>query len=62
MNRKPKVLILTPVYNESAGLASYEEAVRATLLARTDCDVRVLFVEDGSVDDSWSRIRALFKP
>jgi len=59
MNRKPNVLILTPVYNESAGLASYEEAVRATLLARTDCDVRVLFVEDGSTDDSWSRIRAL---
>jgi len=59
MNRKSKVLILTPVYNESAGLAAYEEAVRATLLARTDCDVRVLLVEDGSSDDSWSRIRAL---
>ena len=59
MNRKPKVLILTPVYNESAGLATYDEAVRATLLARTDCEVRVLFVEDGSTDDSWSRICAL---
>jgi len=59
MNRKPKVLILTPVYNESDGLAAYEEAVRTTLLARTDCDVRVLLVEDGSIDDTWSRIRAL---
>ncbi len=59
MNRKPKVLILTPVYNENDGLAAYEEKVRATLLARTDCDVRVLLVEDGSTDDSWSRIRAL---
>src|ERR1700746_3013147 len=59
MNRKPKVLILTPVYNESDGLAAYEEGVRTTLLARTDCDVRVLLVEDGSTDDSWSRIRAL---
>jgi len=59
MNRKPKVLILTPVYNESDGLAAYEEAVRTTLLARTDCDVRVLFIEDGSIDDTWSRVRAL---
>lgn len=59
MNRKPNVLILTPVYNESAGLDAYEAAVRQVLLARTDCDVHVLFVEDGSSDDSWARICAL---
>jgi glycosyltransferase involved in cell wall biosynthesis len=59
MNRKPKVLILTPVYNESAGLDAYEAAVRQTLLARPDCDVHVLFIEDGSSDDSWARISAL---
>jgi glycosyltransferase involved in cell wall biosynthesis len=59
MNRKPKVLILTPVYNEAAGLEAYEAAVRQVLLSRTDCDLRVLFIEDGSTDDSWARIRAL---
>ena len=59
MNRPPKVLILTPVYNETAGLDAYEEAVRNVLLTRTDCEVRVLFVEDGSSDDSWARICAL---
>ena len=59
MNRKRNVLVLTPVYNESAGLDAYEAAVREVLLARTDCDVHVLFIEDGSSDDSWTRICAL---
>ena len=55
----PIVLILTPVYNETAGLAAYEQAVRETLLSRTDCRVRVLFIDDGSTDDSWAQISAL---
>lgn len=42
-NRLPLVLILTPVYNESAGLEAYESAVTRTLLSRSDCDVRVGF-------------------
>ena len=54
--RLPVVLVLTPVYNESAGLSEYEDAVRRTLLSRTDCIVRVLLIEDGSSDDSWRRI------
>ena len=57
--RTPTILILTPVYNETAGLAAYEQAVRDTLLARTDCSVRVLFIDDGSTDDSWEQIRGL---
>ena len=54
--RQPNVLVLTPVYNETAGLPAYEDAVRQTLLSRTDCRVRVLFIEDGSSDDSWRQI------
>jgi len=57
-NGLPVVLILTPVYNEADGLAAYEDAVQRTLFARTDCAVRVLFIDDGSEDDSWPRIRA----
>jgi dolichol-phosphate mannosyltransferase len=57
--RPPVVLILTPVYNETAGLAAYEEAARTTLLSRTDCSVRVLFIEDGSTDASWETIREI---
>jgi glycosyltransferase involved in cell wall biosynthesis len=55
--RTPTVLILTPVYNETAGLAAYEHAVRGILLSRTDCSVQVLFIDDGSTDDSWEKIR-----
>jgi glycosyltransferase involved in cell wall biosynthesis len=54
--RPPVILILTPVYNETAGLAAYEAAVRQTLLSRSDCEVRVLLIDDGSSDDSWRRI------
>jgi len=57
--RLPLVLILTPVYNESAGLDAYESAVTRTLLSRSDCDVRVLFIDDGSSDDSWRKICAI---
>jgi dolichol-phosphate mannosyltransferase len=54
--RQPTVLVLTPVYNEAAGLSDYEHAVRPALMARPDCQVRVLFIDDGSSDDSWLRI------
>jgi len=53
---RPRILVLTPVYNETAGLPAYEQAVRAVLLSRADCDVQVLFIDDGSSDDSWQRI------
>jgi glycosyltransferase involved in cell wall biosynthesis len=56
---RPIVLLLTPVYNESAGLDAYEAGVTRTLLSRNDCDVRVLFIEDGSSDDSWRKICAI---
>jgi dolichol-phosphate mannosyltransferase len=57
--RQPLVLVLTPVYNESAGLEAYESAVTRTVLSRSDCDVRVLFIDDGSSDDSWRKICAI---
>ena len=56
MNRKPKVLILTPVYNESAGLAAYEEAVRATLLSRNAVGEPFLF--QGVLIDLTARLDA----
>src|SRR5262245_64218966 len=59
MNRRTKVLIITQVFNESACFGAYEASVRQTLFARPDCDVSVLFIEDGSMDDSWRRICAL---
>ncbi|HTI41955.1 MAG TPA: glycosyltransferase family 2 protein [Vicinamibacterales bacterium] len=58
-SHRPIVVLLTPVYNESAGLDAYESGVTRTLLSRSDCDVRVLFIEDGSSDDSWRKICAI---
>jgi glycosyltransferase involved in cell wall biosynthesis len=52
----PRIVVLTPVYNEVANLVAYEEAVRATLLTRSDYDLHVLFIDDGSIDGSWDRI------
>lgn len=54
---RPCVLILTPVYNEEAGLPEYQRRVSQTLLERQDANFRVLFIEDGSKDKSWEIIQ-----
>lgn len=56
---RPRVDIVTPVYNEEAGLPQYVEAVARTLLDHPDYDVHVLFIDDGSVDSSWQYIALL---
>lgn len=53
---KPKVTILTPVYNEEASLPLYEKAVKETLFSLEDYDFEVLFIDDGSSDRSWDII------
>jgi dolichol-phosphate mannosyltransferase len=58
-DRLPVVIVLTPIYNESAGLPAYEEAITRTLLSRQDCEIRVIFIDDGSSDDSWEQVRAI---
>ncbi len=59
MNGRRRVTIVTPVYNEEACLPLYVESVRRTLLARTDIDYDVLFVDDGSTDRSWELIERI---
>ncbi|MBM4430995.1 MAG: glycosyltransferase, partial [Chloroflexi bacterium] len=49
----PRIVILTPVYNEEGSLPIYERTVSEVLLSRTEYDFRVLFIEDGSRDRSW---------
>jgi dolichol-phosphate mannosyltransferase len=55
----PRVVVLTPVFNEQASLPAYEKAVRDVLFARTDYAFRVLLIDDGSTDGSWPLIRGL---
>lgn len=56
---RPKIVVITPVYNESDGLLQYEERVRAALLDSDQFDFEVLFVEDGSEDGSWDIIKQI---
>lgn len=51
-----RVTVITPVFNEQDSLPLYVEAVRRVLLARSDIEFDVLFVDDGSTDASWQLI------
>lgn len=53
---RPRLTVITPVYNESANLHNYVAEVTEVLLERPDLNVDVLFVDDGSHDDSWDVI------
>ncbi len=56
---RPRVTVVTPVFNEEDGLEDYAAEVRETLLERPEADFSVLFVDDGSSDGSWEVIRRL---
>lgn len=56
MTAPRRVTIITPVYNEQDSLPAYVEAVRGTLLSRSDVEYEVLLVDDGSQDLSWAMI------
>jgi polyisoprenyl-phosphate glycosyltransferase len=49
---KPTLGIVIPIYNESAGLQELFERLRAVLDGLPGLDSRVIFVDDGSTDDS----------
>src|SRR5438309_1133701 len=57
--RRPRLTILTPVHNEADNLARYEQEVHRVLLSSPDLDVSVLFVDDGSQDNSWALIEEI---
>lgn len=62
MNTPPaKVTIIIPVHNEGKGLADLHGALDAVLAELDGYDFHILMVDDGSIDDSWSRISALAK-
>jgi dolichol-phosphate mannosyltransferase len=56
-SKRPLVTVVTPVFNEIDNLPRFEQAVREQLLDCPDVDFEVLFVEDGSKDDSWQAIQ-----
>ena len=56
LNFIPKVTIVTPVYNESLCLEKYHKAVSKILFSSSAIYFNVLFVDDGSTDNSWKLI------
>jgi glycosyltransferase involved in cell wall biosynthesis len=54
---RPRLTIVTPVYNEEANLEAFKDALSETVLAARDLDARVIFVDDGSSDGSWQKLR-----
>ncbi len=55
--KTPKISIIVPVYNVSA----YIERCVSSLLCQTLSSLEIIFIDDGSVDDSVSKIRSLIK-
>ena len=58
-DKRARVLVLTPVYNEESMLPLYEKAVSEVLFSQADYDFEVLFIDDGSRDQSWALIRQM---
>lgn len=59
MTDRPIVQIVTPVFNEEENLEDYAAAVRRVLFVAPDVQFKVLLVDDGSSDTSWSIIERL---
>jgi glycosyltransferase involved in cell wall biosynthesis len=59
MSTRPVVTVVTPVFNEEENLEEYAQAVRRVLFTAPDVEFRVLLVDDGSQDGSWSMIESL---
>lgn len=55
----PKITIVTPVYNEELCLNAYEKAVSKILFTSTDYNFEIIFVDDGSTDNSWEMIEKI---
>lgn len=53
-----KLTIITPVFNEAGNLQTYIDAVTRTIFAAPGIDARMIFVDDGSTDESWPMIES----
>lgn len=59
LSKRPRLTIVTPVYNEAGNLGAFVSETTRILLSRDDVDVRLIFVDDGSSDASWSIIQGV---
>ena len=50
----PDLTVVVPAYNESEGLREFHKRLAAVLDGMPDLDSAVLYVDDGSRDDTWA--------
>ncbi len=53
---RPRITIITAVYNEEASLEAFRAELSRCLFSRADVHFEVVFVDDGSTDRSWEII------
>src|SRR5690606_20330306 len=56
---KKRISIITPVYNEAENLDIFDARIHDVLLTHTNYAWEVVFVEDGSRDESWEKLTEL---
>jgi glycosyltransferase involved in cell wall biosynthesis len=59
MDNKQLISVVVPVYNESDGIEAFYARATAALATIDRCDYELLFVDDGSRDDSYRKLSAL---
>jgi polyisoprenyl-phosphate glycosyltransferase len=59
MQRTQTLAVVVPAYNEGEGLRDFHARLAPVLAALPELDGRVLYVDDGSRDDTWSVIESL---
>jgi glycosyltransferase involved in cell wall biosynthesis len=58
MNQRQSLAVVVPAYNEGEGLHAFHARL-APVLDGLDLDSRVIYVDDGSKDDTWAVMQAL---
>lgn len=56
MNKRPKISIVAPFFNEGDGVRLFYEAIRPVLDSMADIDFEVVCVDDGSRDDTLAKL------
>lgn len=59
MSRIDVLSIVVPVFNEAEGINAFYARMKSVADAMQDVDHELIFVEDGSTDQSFARLRAL---
>ncbi|MEQ1608363.1 MAG: glycosyltransferase family 2 protein [Hyphomonadaceae bacterium] len=58
MTAKPLISLVVPVYNEAEGIRHFHERATAALKALADYEYELVYVDDGSRDDSYNVMRS----